>query len=95
MAPPNLRESARHEPLFDIHPLTGANIEVFYVDREMETFGRGGSGWFWWFRRHGFSPEGPATGPFATSYSAYRHAMNTATSSSSVRLGGALADLQS
>jgi hypothetical protein len=88
MAPSNLRQRARHEPLFDVHPLTGANIEVFYADRALETFDRGGSGWFWWSRRRGRPPEGPATGPFATSYAAYRHAMNTATSSSSVRLGG-------
>ena len=54
---------------------TGASIEVFYSDRTMETFGRAGAGWFWWPRRRGFSPDGPATGPFATSYAAYRHAM--------------------
>jgi len=74
MAPLQL---ARHEPIHDIHPLTGINIEVFYADRAMETFGRDGAGWFWWPRRRGFSPDGPATGPFATSYAAYRHAMNT------------------
>ena len=66
-----------HEPLFDAHPLTGTSIEVFYADRTLETFGRGGAGWFWWSRRRGSSPEGPPTGPFATSYSAYRHAMTT------------------
>jgi hypothetical protein len=64
----------RHEPIFDVDPLTGVSIEVFYADRRLETFGRGGAGWFWWFRRRGFSPDGPATGPFATSYAAYRHA---------------------
>jgi hypothetical protein len=65
------------EPLFDVHPQTGVSIEVFYADRTLETFGRGGAGWFWWFRRRGFSPDGPPTGPFPTSYSAYRHAMST------------------
>jgi hypothetical protein len=74
MAPSNLRQRGRHEPLFDTHPLTGASIEVFYADRSLETFGRGGSGWFWWSRRHGFAPDGPATGPFPTRYSAYRDA---------------------
>jgi hypothetical protein len=69
---------ARHEPLFDMHPRTGAAIEVFYADRTLETFGRCGAGWFWWSRRNGFSPDGPATGPFATSYAAYRHAMERA-----------------
>ena len=51
-------------------------IEVFYADRALETFGRCGAGWFWWSRRRGFSPDGTPTGPFATSYAAYRHAMN-------------------
>ena len=63
------------EPLFDIHPLTGASIEVFYANRTLETFGRVGAGWFWCFRRRGFSAEGAAAGPFATSYSAHRHAL--------------------
>ena len=67
-----------HEPLYDIDPETGATIEVFYADRALGTFGRRGSGWFWCFRQRGFSPERQATGPFATSYAAYRHAMNRA-----------------
>jgi hypothetical protein len=74
-APSNPRQSARHEPLFDIHPRTGASIEVFYADRALETFGRYGPGWFWWFRGPGFAPDGSRNGPFATSYAAYRHAM--------------------
>jgi hypothetical protein len=65
------------EPLYDTDPETGVSIEVFYADRTLETFGRGGAGWFWWPRRQGCSPVGTATGPFATSYAAYRHAMNT------------------
>jgi hypothetical protein len=71
-------QALQHEPLFDVHPLTGVSIEVFYSDRTLETFGRGGAGWFWWPRRPGYSPVGPATGPFATSYAAYRHALGTA-----------------
>jgi hypothetical protein len=71
-------QHARREPIHDVHPLTGISFEVFYSDRTLETFGRDGAGWFWWPRRRGFSPDGPATGPFATSYAAYRHAMNTA-----------------
>ena len=65
-----------HEALFDINPLTGISIEVFYSDRTLETFGRCGSGWFWCCRQRGFPPDGSPTGPFATSYAAYRHAMN-------------------
>jgi hypothetical protein len=71
-------QCASQKPLYDIDPRTGAAIEVFYADRTLETFGRCGSGWFWWSRRRGFSPDGSPTGPFATSYAAYRHATNTA-----------------
>ena len=67
------RESA-HKSLFDIHPVTGATIEVFYADRSLETFGWVGAGWFWWPRRPGFASMGPANGLFPTSSSAYRHA---------------------
>jgi hypothetical protein len=74
-APPNLGRRARHEPLFDLQPLTGTSIEVFYANRTLETFGKCGGGWYWWPRRRGGSPDGRATGPFATSYAAYRHAM--------------------
>ena len=63
------------EPLYDVHPRTGAAMEVFYADRTLEN-GRGGAGWFWWSRRRGFSPECSATGPFPTSYAAYRDAVN-------------------
>ncbi len=66
----------RNEPLFDVHPATGASFEVFYADPTLESFGRLGAGWFWWPRRRGCSPDGPPTGPFATTYAAYRHAMD-------------------
>jgi hypothetical protein len=72
-----MKQRAAHEPLYDVNPLTRISIEVFYSDRTLETFGRGGAGWFWWSRWRGFSPDGPATGPFSTSYAAYRHAMIT------------------
>src|SRR5271155_5930367 len=72
-------QCSRQVPLFDIHPLTGTSIEMFFADRALETFGKGGAGWFWWSRQRGSSPEGPATGPFATSYAAYRHAMKSPT----------------
>jgi hypothetical protein len=44
----------QHEPIYDIVPETGVSIEVFYTDRTIETFGRGGAGWFWWPRRRGW-----------------------------------------
>jgi hypothetical protein len=68
-------QAQKYRPLYDIDPETGVSIEVFFSDLSLETFGRRGAGWFWWPRRPGYSPVGPATGPFATSYSAYRHAM--------------------
>ena len=83
-----VQQQSRHEPLFDIHPLTGISIEVFYADRALETFGRSGSGWFWWPRLGGFTPAGPPTGPFATSYAAYRHAMGTNLGTEGARLVG-------
>ena len=88
MARSNLRQGARHEPLFDTHPLTGASIEVFFADRTLETFGRRGSGWFWWSRRPGFAPDGPASGPFGTSYAAYLHSMGTNLGTERERLVG-------
>jgi hypothetical protein len=52
----------RHQfnPIFDIHPVTGASIEIFFADRTLETFGRCGTGWFWHVRRRGFAPDGSA-----------------------------------
>jgi hypothetical protein len=72
------RTGSRHgkyAPLFDVDPVTGASIEVFYADRTLESFGRDGAGWFWWPRRRGLAPTGPARGPFPTGYSAYRDAI--------------------
>jgi hypothetical protein len=82
MAPASCPQRPRGEPLYDINPVTGASFEVFYADRTLETFGRRGAGWFWQTRRRGYPPEGQASGPFSTSYAAYRHAMVTAQVSS-------------
>jgi hypothetical protein len=75
-----MKQRAAHEPLYDVDPLTGISIEVFYSDRTLETFGRCGAGWFWWSRRRGFSPDGSPTGPFSTRYAAFRHAITAPTS---------------
>jgi hypothetical protein len=40
MAAPVSRQRAAHELLYDINPQTGISIEVFYLDRTLETFGR-------------------------------------------------------
>jgi hypothetical protein len=77
LAPSDHRERAAHEPLFHVHPRTGAMVEEFYADRTMETFGRCGAGWFWCCRRRCYSADGAAVGPFATSYAAYRNAMTS------------------
>jgi hypothetical protein len=74
--PSNLGQRAAHEPLYEIDPRTGASIEVFHADHSQETFGRRGAGWFWCFRRRGAPSAGAATGPFPTSYAAYRDALN-------------------
>src|SRR5271170_2058133 len=73
-----LRQRTAREPLYDIHPQTGATVEVFYADRTLETFGRCGLGWFWWYRRRGFAPDSPRRGPFPTSYADYRNAVRDA-----------------
>jgi hypothetical protein len=66
-----------HEAFFDIHPVTGASIEVFWADRSLESFGWRGAGWYWCQRRRAFAATGPAIGPFPTSYSAYRDALTS------------------
>jgi hypothetical protein len=66
---------AAHEPLYDIHPRTGAIIEVFYAERVLaRSSGACGPGWFWWTTQRGCLPHGLPTGPFGTSYRAYRDA---------------------
>jgi hypothetical protein len=51
--------------LFDVHPVTGVSIEVFYADR-LATFGRRGIGWFWWPRQRGFAPNRPGRWALST-----------------------------
>jgi hypothetical protein len=62
------RRHRQYAPFFDTDPVTGRSIEVFYADRTLETFGKGGAGWFWHVRRSGLAPEGAARGPFPTPY---------------------------
>jgi hypothetical protein len=64
-----------YKPLYDIDPRTGATIEVFYVDWMLAaSFGMGGVGWYFWSCWPGCRPGRP-TGPFGTSYAAYRDAL--------------------
>jgi hypothetical protein len=61
------------EPLYDVDPRTGAAVEIFYADDVLaKSFGTR-PGWFWWSCRRGFLPDGQPTGPFGTSYAAYRN----------------------
>jgi hypothetical protein len=80
----------RYEALFDVHPVTGASIEIFFADRTLESFGRIRAGWFWWPRRRGFAPEGPAVGPFATSYRALYDALHPTPLAPDFRAGVAI-----
>jgi hypothetical protein len=64
------------EPLYDIDPNTGASVEIFYADRALATsFGAPDAGWFWWTCQGGSLPEGEPSGPFGTSYTAYRNSV--------------------
>jgi hypothetical protein len=61
----------QYEPLYDINPLTGHSIEIFYADGALaKSFGTR-PGWYWWSCRHGCLPDLPPKGPFPTSYAAY------------------------
>lgn len=67
---------AAFEPLYDFDWQTGATIEVFFADDVLaKSFGTS-PGWFWWTCECGCLPEGPPTGPFGTSYTAYRSALD-------------------
>ena len=64
---------AAYEPLYDFEPKTGASVEFFHADRVLaESFGMRGPAWFYWSCKPGSLPECLPTGPFATSYLAYR-----------------------
>jgi hypothetical protein len=68
------RRRTAYEPLYDIDPQTGASVEIFYADYALATsFGMHRAGWFWWACQPGCLPDRPPTGPFATSYAAYRN----------------------
>jgi len=66
------KRRAAYEPLYDIDTQTGASVEIFYADRALAKSFGAPAGWFWWSCERDF-PPGPATGPFASSYGAYRN----------------------
>ena len=67
---------ADFEPIYDRDPHTGVSLEVFFADHWLaKSFGTN-PGWFYWTCECGCLPEEPPTGPFATSYAAYRNALD-------------------
>ena len=63
------------EPLYDLDPQTGASVEIFYADRALaKSFGAPDAGWFRWSCQRGSLPDDLPSGPFATSYAAFREA---------------------
>jgi hypothetical protein len=63
---------AVNEPLYDTDPRTGDSVEIFYADSVLANSFGTRPGWFWWSCGRGFLPDRAPTGPFPTSYAAYR-----------------------
>jgi hypothetical protein len=60
--------------LYEIDPVSGAIIEIFYADRAVaQAFGARGAGWYWRTRETDCSPDAPS-GPFFVCLDAYRDA---------------------
>jgi hypothetical protein len=70
------KRHAAFEPIYDGDPHTGVTLEVFFADHWLAKSFGANPGWFWWTCECGCLPEGPPTGPFATSYAAYRNALD-------------------
>ena len=76
MARATISDPKRHtacEALYDIDPQTGASVEIFYADRALAASFSTHAGWFWWECQPGLLPGGLPSGPFDTSYAAYRN----------------------
>jgi hypothetical protein len=70
------KRRAAFEPIYDTNLRTGNSVEVFFADDWLaKSFGTR-AGWFWWACQRGFLPDMPPTGPFGTSYAAYRNALD-------------------
>lgn len=70
------KQLATREPLYDVHPVTGRTVEVFFMNNDVAaSFGLRTTGWAWWSCAQGQMPDHLPHGPFATSYSAYRDAI--------------------
>jgi hypothetical protein len=69
------QQDRKYEPLSAFDPRTGATTEIFFADPALAaSFGMGGAGWYFWSSWPGCRPGRP-TGPFGTSYAAYRDAL--------------------
>jgi hypothetical protein len=77
VAPAVISDPKRHaasEPLYDIDPQTGASVEIFYADTTVaRSLGTAVAGWFWWTCQSGSLPADLPSGPFTSSYLAYRN----------------------
>ena len=69
-------QARRHEPIYEADPQTGDSIEIFHADEVLAKSLGDRTGWYWWTCRAGTLPDLPPTGPFATSYLAYRNAVS-------------------
>jgi hypothetical protein len=70
------KRRAALEPIYDGDPHTGVTLEVFFADHVLANSFGTRPGWFWWRCKPGCLPDMPPTGPFATSYAAYRNALD-------------------
>jgi hypothetical protein len=84
MASTSYAQRPCHEPLFEINPLTAATIEVFYSDRTLETFGRGGAGWFGRRANVDVHQMARLRGRSLRAYASYRNAMSNPVSTIAV-----------
>jgi hypothetical protein len=71
----NPKRRAAFEPIYDGNTDTGVSLEVFFADHWLAKSFGAHAGWFWWTCQCGCLPGLP-TGPFGTSYAAYRHALD-------------------
>jgi len=71
----NPERRAAFEPLYDFDVRSGATVEIFFADNVLARSFGARSGWFWWRCKPGCVPDTPPTGPFGTSYTTYRDAL--------------------
>jgi hypothetical protein len=63
---------AGNEPLYEVDPITGVTVDVFYATATLASSFSACPGWYWRTWRGGSFPDTPV-GPFSTQYAAYRN----------------------